>query len=114
MNNSAAETAIKQERCCKQAGVFAVSLKETALELKQQSGKDILVGSRSLIMQLMKLNLIDEFQLCIYPVVAGNGVPLFEKVKDRTIFKLIKTKTFKSGAVILYYEQRMGDNQGSR
>lgn len=79
-------------------------LKETALELKQQSGKDILVGSRSLIMQLMKLKLIDEFQLCIYPVVAGNGLVLFENMNDRTIFKLIKTKTFNGGAVILYYE----------
>ena len=73
------------------------------LELKQQSGKDILVGSRSLIMQLMNLNLIDEFQLCVHPVIAGSGLPLFENINDRTIFKLIKTKTFRGGAVTLYY-----------
>jgi dihydrofolate reductase len=54
----------------------------------------------------MKLNLIDEFQLCIHPVVAGNGLPLFENINDRTIFKLVKTKTFNVGAVILYYEPR--------
>ena len=35
-------------------------IEEEVLELKQQSGKDILVGSRSLIIQLMKLNLLDE------------------------------------------------------
>ena len=81
-------------------------LEEEVLELKQQSGKDIFVGSRSLIVQLMKLNLIDEFQLCIHPVVAGNGLPLFENINDRTIFKLVKTKTFNGGAVILYYEPR--------
>ncbi len=74
------------------------------LELKQQAGKDILVGSRSLIIQLMKLNLIDEYQLCVHPVVAGSGLPLFENINDRTIFKLIKTKTFSGGAVTLYYE----------
>ena len=79
-------------------------IEEEVLELKQQSGKDILVGSRSLIIQLMKLNLIDEFQLCIYPVIAGRGLPLFENLKDRTVLKLIKTKTFSGGAVILYYE----------
>jgi dihydrofolate reductase len=78
-------------------------LKETVLELKRQQGKDIFVGSRSLIIQLLKLNLIDEFQLCIQPVVAGNGLPLFENINDRPIFKLLKTKTFKGGAVILYY-----------
>src|SRR6187399_156721 len=69
-------------------------LEEEVLELKQQSGKDILVGSRSLIIQLMKLNLLDEFQLCVHPVVAGSGLPLFENITHRTVFKLTKTKTF--------------------
>ena len=80
------------------------AIEEEVLELKQQSGKDIFVGSRSLIIQLMKLNLIDEYQLCVHPVVAGSGLPLFENINDRTIFKLIKTKTFSGGAVTLYYE----------
>src|SRR6478735_3878517 len=79
-------------------------IEEEVLELKQQSGKDILVGSRSLIIQLMKLNLIDEYQLCVHPVVEGSGLPLFENINDRTILKLIKTKTFSGGAVTLYYE----------
>jgi dihydrofolate reductase len=79
-------------------------LEEEVIELRQQSGKDILVGSRSLIIQLMKLNLIDEFQICIHPVIAGNGLPLFENINDRILFKLLKTKTFNSGAVTLYYE----------
>ena len=80
------------------------AIEEEVLELKQQSGKDILVGSRSLIIQLMKLNLIDEYQLCVHPVVAGSGLPLFENINDRTILKLIKTKTLSGGAVTLYYE----------
>lgn len=73
-------------------------------ELKQQAGKDILVGSRSLIIQLMNLKKIDELQLCVHPVIAGKGLPLFDKIKDRTVFKLRKTKTFGSGAIVLYYE----------
>ncbi|UCS95851.1 dihydrofolate reductase family protein [Echinicola marina] len=79
-------------------------LKEEVLVLKQGAGKDIFVGSRSLIVQLLKLNLIDEFQLCIYPVVEGKGLPLFEGIEDRIVFKLLKTKTFNGGAMILYYE----------
>ncbi|HLL41594.1 MAG TPA: dihydrofolate reductase family protein [Segetibacter sp.] len=79
-------------------------IEEEVLELKQQSGKDILVGSRSLIIQLMKLDLIDEYQLCVHPVVAGSGLPLFENINDRTILKLVQTKTFGGGAVTLYYE----------
>ena len=85
------------------------AIEEEVLELKQQSGKDIFVGSRSLIIQLMKLNLIDEYQLCVHPVIAGSGLPLFENINDRTILKLIKTKTFSGGAVILYYEPTKND-----
>lgn len=88
----------------KSATVAKRDLKEEVLELKQQSGKDILVGSRSLIIQLMKLNLIDELQLCIHPVIAGKGLQLFEDITEKTILKLIKTKSFSGGAVILYYE----------
>jgi len=90
----------------KSATIANRDLKETVLELRQQSGKPIFVGSRSLIIHLLNLNLIDEFQLCIHPVVAGKGMLLFENLNDRTIFNLIKTKTFQGGAVILYYEPR--------
>jgi dihydrofolate reductase len=81
-------------------------IEEEVLALKQQSGKDILVGSRSLIIQLMKLNLIDEYQFCVHPLIAGTGLSLFENINDRTILKLIKTKIFNGGAVILYYERQ--------
>src|SRR5687768_11644538 len=88
----------------KSATVAKRDLEEEVLKLRQQPGKDILVGSRSLIIQLMKLNLIDEYQLCIYPVIAGTGLPLFENINDRTVLKLIKTKTSIGGAVTIYYE----------
>jgi dihydrofolate reductase len=80
------------------------AIEEELLELKQQPGRNILIGSRSLIIQLMKLNLIDEYQLCVHPVVVGSGLPLFENINDRTILKLTKTKTFSGGAITLYYE----------
>ncbi|RYE57573.1 MAG: dihydrofolate reductase [Sphingobacteriales bacterium] len=79
------------------------TLEEEVLELKQQSGKDIFVGSRSLIIQLINSNLIDEFQLCIHPVIEGKGLPLFDDIKDKTVFRLIKTKSLKSGATVFYY-----------
>lgn len=78
-------------------------LEQVAAELKQQPGRDVLVGSRSLIVQLANLNLIDEYQLCIYPVIAGKGLMLFDDIKDRTVLKLLNTKVFKSGAVLHCY-----------
>lgn len=80
-------------------------IEEIVQKLKQQSGKAILVGSRSLIIQLMQLNLIDEYQFCVHPVVVGSGLPLFENINDRLIFKLLKTKVFASGAIVLYYKR---------
>ena len=80
------------------------TIEKEVAELKQQPGKDIFAGSRSLIIQLLNLNLIDEFQLCVHPVVAGSGLLLFEKISDRIVFKLLKTKTLGSGAIVFYYE----------
>ena len=80
-------------------------VKEEVLELKRQPGKDIFVGSPSLIVALMKLNLIDEYQLTVHPVLLGNGLPLFKDINERIILKLVKTKTFSSsGSMTLYYE----------
>lgn len=98
--------------------VFSHTLKDTAWDtatlagqspekvvsdLKQQPGKDIFVGSRSLIHQLLKHSLIDELHLMVHPVVAGGGLPLFENAKRPIPLRLIRTKTFPSGAVLLYY-----------
>lgn len=80
------------------------SFKEEVLELKKQAGKNILAGSPSLIVALLQLDLIDEYQLCIHPVILGSGLQLFKNVKNRVNLKLLKTKTFISGAVVLYYE----------
>lgn len=79
-------------------------IKEEVLQLRQQSGKDILVGSRSLIVSLLNLNLVDEFQLCVHPVIAGKGLPLLDKVNHRINLKLAKTKRFSAGQITLYYK----------
>ena len=98
----------------KSASIADHDLRATVLALRQQPGKDIFVGSRSLIIQLLKLNLIDELQLCIYPMVEGKGMSLFEELKDRIIFKLVKTKIFSGGAIILHYQptnEKASDNE---
>jgi dihydrofolate reductase len=86
------------------ATVAQRDLKPEVSELKLQSGKDILVGSPSLIASLTQLHLIDEYQLCVHPVIVGKGLPLFKNISEKLILKLVKTKNFHFGAVILYYE----------
>lgn len=79
-------------------------LEEEVSALKKQPGRDILVGSPSLIAGMMKLNLIDECQFCVHPVVVGRGLTLFKNITEKILLKLTKTKIFGSGAVIFYYE----------
>ncbi|MGG7665208.1 dihydrofolate reductase family protein [Dyadobacter sp. BHUBP1] len=99
----------------KSATLAKRSLEEEVLALAQQPGKRILVGSRSLIIDLLRLNLIDEFQLMIHPVIAGEGMQLFENMHARKSLKLTQTKTFDSGAIIHYYEpvKKQSGNVGS-
>lgn len=80
-------------------------LQEEVMSLKQSGGsKDILVGSPSLIAACTKLNLFDEYQLCIHPVIIGKGLPLFRNISERSVLKLLRTKIFKaSGAVVHTY-----------
>ncbi len=84
-------------------------IKEEVLALKQQPGKDILVGSPGLIVATMKLNLIDEYQINIQPIITGKGLPLFKNINDRIDLTLFKTKTFSCGAITLYYEPAKND-----
>ena len=79
-------------------------IKEEILEIKKQSGKEIFVGSPSLIVALTQLDLIDEYQLAIQPTIVGSGLPLFKNIKDRVDLKFLKTKIFACGAVLHYYE----------
>lgn len=79
-------------------------VKEEILDLKEQAGKDVFVGSPSLIVALGKLGLVDEYQLGIQPTVIGSGLPLFKNITDRVDLRLLKTKTFGCGAVMHYYE----------
>lgn len=76
---------------------------EQIMELKRQEGKNILVGSPSLIVQLTRLGLIDEYQLAVFPVILGSGLPLFKNITDKVDLTLQSTKTFGNGAVLLCY-----------
>lgn len=79
-------------------------LTEKIIELKQQGGKDILIGSRSLIIELLNSNLVDEFQICIHPIIEGKGLPLFKQIKEQIILKLLNIKILESGVTIFYYQ----------
>ena len=80
-------------------------LPEDITKLKQEPGRDMLIyGSASLVRTLTNHGLIDEYQLLVHPVVLGGGKPRFQDIKQRQKLKLVKTKTFPSGVIGLYYQ----------
>lgn len=95
------------------AELASKSLEDTVKELRQKpgkEGKDIFVCSPGLIVQLTKLNLIDEYQLLIHPVIVGSGLPLFKNITEKITLKLVKTHSFNFGAVLHYYEATDTEN----
>ena len=74
-------------------------------KLKQESGKDMVIfGGAGIAQSFINLNLIDEYRIIVNPVVLGKGKTLFENINKKFKLKLMKTKVFNSGVVILYYQ----------
>ena len=71
--------------------------------LRQESGGDIFIGSPGLIAYLTRMKVIDEYQLCVHPVIAGQGLPLFKNLSQPVQLHLEKTKLLPGGQMILYY-----------
>jgi len=71
--------------------------------LKQEPGRDIWVGGSDLAVSFIKAGLIDEFRFMINPIVIGDGTPIFKGLDTKLRLQLIKTRTFKSGNVLLFY-----------
>jgi dihydrofolate reductase len=73
--------------------------------LKQQPGADLVIlGSGSIVSQLTEAGLIDVYQIVVSPIVLGRGRTLFETVRRRIKLTLTKTRSFKNGNVVLWYE----------
>jgi len=52
--------------------------------------------------------LIDEYQIMLNPVVLGKGKTMFEGIENRLALKLISTRSFANGNVLLHYEPFKG------
>ncbi len=62
------------------------------------------MGSGSIVSQLTQARLIDEYQLVMNPILLGKGRTLFETVESKVGLTLTKTRAFKNGNVVLWYE----------
>lgn len=89
----------------KSTRIVRTDLHDEILKLKQEPGKNILVGGVDIPSQLIELGLVDEYRFVVGPIVAGEGRRLLEGVSlpERLQLKLVDSKIFKSGCVALRY-----------
>lgn len=84
--------------------IIGDNLSDRINEIKQQSGKDILLfGSPTATHSLIQLNLIDGYWLFVNPIILGRGIPLFVDIKDKIKLNLLTTRQFTSGVTELNY-----------
>jgi dihydrofolate reductase len=77
---------------------------EELRRLKREPGGDmVILGSPRLTESLIRLRLIDELRIMVNPVVLGAGNSLFRSAEERIRLKLLRTRAFNSGNVLLYY-----------
>ena len=86
------------------AEVMSDIIGENIEKMKQESGKDIVIfGSGSIVSQLTKLGFIDEYNFWIVPVFLGEGKSIFKSDEAKLKLKLLDTKTFDRGNIMLHY-----------
>jgi len=80
-------------------------VKRTAIaELKEQKGKDMtILGSGTIVQQLARMGLIDDYSLVIVPAILGVGKYLFQDVTSANL-NLVEARAFKNGLVYLHYQ----------
>lgn len=85
------------------ARLATLPLVEEIEKIRKEAGGYVLLGSRSLMVQVLQAGLLDELQLCIHPVVVGKGRPLFENITQAFDLHLLSTQKLEGGAVIHTY-----------
>lgn len=73
--------------------------------LKKQQGKDIgILGSSRLAAGLISCGLIDELRFMVAPIALGSGTPVLSGLEQTVKLQLIESRVFKSGNVLLRYQ----------
>lgn len=92
------------------ATIVRAVVPDEVMAMKAQPGGDLVVGGADLAAEFMRHDLIDEFRIYVHPLVLGRGKPLFA-VSDLPLdLRLVETRQFGSGVVLLRYDRRRADS----
>ena len=84
--------------------VLRGDLGDEVRSLKEQPGGELKVyGSGDLVTMLLEQGLVDELRLVVFPVLLGSGKRLFREEAERRELRLLESKAFPGGGVMLRY-----------
>jgi dihydrofolate reductase len=97
-------TTLKSADAWRNSTIISENVEDEVRKLKEQPGKDIYVdGSSVLVHTLAQADLVDEYSLLVFPIVLGSGKRVFPDGFYSGL-KLIETKPFPSGVVLMRYQ----------
>jgi dihydrofolate reductase len=77
---------------------------EEIAALKKTAGEGLaILGSGTIVSQLARAGLIDEYQFAVVPVALGKGRTLFDGVPEKIALTLKDSRAFRNGNVLLRY-----------
>lgn len=108
MRKYVVSTTLQSTAAWRNSTIISQNVVEEVRKLKAQPGKNIYVdGSSVLIHTLAQHNLVDEYSLLVYPLALGGGKRIFPE-GFRVDLKLLETKHFPTGVVLLRYAANQG------
>ena len=89
----------------KNSRIVSTNPADEIIKLKQEKGKNILLGGIAFPSYLIELGLVDEFIFIVQPIIAGEGRRLLDGInlQEKLQLKLVDTTVLKSGDVVLHY-----------
>ncbi|MFJ8848630.1 dihydrofolate reductase family protein [Streptomyces cyaneofuscatus] len=72
--------------------------------VRDAAAGDLIVGGADLVETFRRLDLVDEYRVYVHPVLLGRGRPFFGEAADRQGLRLLESRTFGNGVVLLRYE----------
>lgn len=86
------------------ATIVRENISREIARMKQEPGKDlVLFAGANIGSTFVNLDLVDEYRLLVHPIVLARGLSLFKNVMEERKLKLLRTKSFDSGVVLLHY-----------
>jgi len=86
--------------------IVSGNIEEEVKKLKRSEKSITVLGSGSIVNQLVEAGLVDEFQLMVHPVAIEKGTAFLKDIRKKIDLVLTKTRSFKSGIVLLFYQPK--------